>query len=256
MDYLVFRLYGPMASWGDIAVGEARHSSIYPSKSAITGLLAAALGIDRADDAEHRHLAKGYWQATKVLRRGEILNDFHTAQAPDSVGKFRYRTRRDELVQGRSRLGTVLSRREYRSDAHVLVALHGLEGMPYPLTDLQQALHKPKFHLYLGRKSCPLAAPVDAQCLSAADFKHALDQYTVKPLLDPKVVWASDQRYLPADTSAHYCWEGSIDAFASEPEFDPRQVQSLVRYDQPLSRVRWQFEPRTEYMWLAQAEAD
>ena len=43
MDYLLFRLYGPMASWGEIAVGETRHSAAYPGKSAIIGLLAAAM---------------------------------------------------------------------------------------------------------------------------------------------------------------------------------------------------------------------
>jgi CRISPR-associated Cas5-like protein len=35
MDYLLFRLYGPMASWGEIAVGEIRHTASYPGKSAI-----------------------------------------------------------------------------------------------------------------------------------------------------------------------------------------------------------------------------
>jgi CRISPR system Cascade subunit CasD len=37
MDVLVFRLYGPMASWGEIAVGESRHTANYPGKSAIIG---------------------------------------------------------------------------------------------------------------------------------------------------------------------------------------------------------------------------
>jgi CRISPR system Cascade subunit CasD len=35
MEYLLFRLYGPMASWGEIAVGEMRHSEVKPSKSAL-----------------------------------------------------------------------------------------------------------------------------------------------------------------------------------------------------------------------------
>ena len=30
MDYLLFRLYGPMAAWGDIAVGESRHVHAAP----------------------------------------------------------------------------------------------------------------------------------------------------------------------------------------------------------------------------------
>ena len=39
-----------MASWGEIAVGENRHTASYPSKSAIIGLLGAALGIKRDDE--------------------------------------------------------------------------------------------------------------------------------------------------------------------------------------------------------------
>ena len=44
-DYLLLRLYGPLASWGEIAVGESRHSAVQPSRSALLGLLGAALGI-------------------------------------------------------------------------------------------------------------------------------------------------------------------------------------------------------------------
>src|SRR5256885_4103212 len=76
-DYLVFRLYGPMCSWGDIAVGEVRPSTVPPSKSAILGLIAAALGTKRPnmahDDAErsaleatHSALAQGYGFAVRV----------------------------------------------------------------------------------------------------------------------------------------------------------------------------------------------
>ena len=36
-DYLVFRLYGPMASWGQAAVGGDRPTDIQPSRSAVLG---------------------------------------------------------------------------------------------------------------------------------------------------------------------------------------------------------------------------
>ena len=55
MECLLFRLYGPLASWGEIAVGESRHTAVYPSKSALLGLLAASLGIRR--DEEERQMA-------------------------------------------------------------------------------------------------------------------------------------------------------------------------------------------------------
>jgi CRISPR-associated protein, Cas5e family len=51
-DYLVFRLYGPLASWGEPAVGGDRPTSAYPSRSAVLGLLGAALGIKRDDEAQ------------------------------------------------------------------------------------------------------------------------------------------------------------------------------------------------------------
>ena len=60
-DFLVFQLYGALASWGDIAVGEYRPSQGHPSKSAITGLLAAALGIEREDDAAPRDTGTPLW---------------------------------------------------------------------------------------------------------------------------------------------------------------------------------------------------
>ncbi|PAP57596.1 type I-E CRISPR-associated protein Cas5/CasD, partial [Salmonella enterica subsp. enterica serovar Braenderup] len=50
-QYLVFQLHGPMASWGVDAPGEVRHSQAQPSRSALLGLLAAALGIRRDEEA-------------------------------------------------------------------------------------------------------------------------------------------------------------------------------------------------------------
>lgn len=256
MDYLVFRLYGPMASWGEIAVGEMRHSSNYPSKSAIVGLLGAALGILREEDDRHLNLVNAYQQAVKVLSAGRQLRDYHTAQAPDSVGKFRYRTRRDELIAGRERLGTVLSSREYYTDAQAVVALQGGEQAKWTLYELKEALRKPKFHLYLGRKSCPLAAPLNPEVVQAAGFLQALDNYSLKPLLvnsqdKPQPEWMTDKRWLPEDSLARYYWEGAINDFAQEDNvFSESQVQQLIRHDKPLSRQRWQFQTRKEYCWL------
>lgn len=255
MDYLVIRLYGPMASWGEIAVGEVRRSGCYPGKSAVSGLLAAALGDDRAQDQTHLSLAEGYQQAVKLLSSGRLLKDYHTVQAPDSAGKFRYRTRRDELILGKERLGTLLSSREYRTDAQAIVAIQARSIAPYSLQELKQALESPRFHLYLGRKSCPLAAPLAPQLIQADNFRQALDNYRLGELLIDAPEWSNDQRWLANDQLTHYYWEGNMSDFsANEDGFDPQQVQTLKRYDKSLSRVRWQFQPRTEHLWLPQGE--
>jgi CRISPR system Cascade subunit CasD len=71
--------------------------------------------------------------------------------------------RRDELVPGKSWLGTILSSREYRLDALVMIAVRALPDAPYDLQIIKAHLEKPRFHIYLGRKSYPLAAPMNPQ---------------------------------------------------------------------------------------------
>ena len=60
METLVFQLEAPLSSWGDVAVGEYRPTAEYPGQSAILGLLAAALGIDRLDTEGQSALQQGY----------------------------------------------------------------------------------------------------------------------------------------------------------------------------------------------------
>jgi len=261
MEYLLFRLYGSLASWGEIAVGESRHTAAYPGKSALIGLLAAALGIRRDEEERQLALASGYRFAVKVLSTGSLLRDYHTTQVPDSVGTFVYRTRRDELVIGKERLGTILSSREYRCDALSLVAVCAVDGAPFSLHELCDALLRPKFHLYLGRKSCPVAAPLKPLVRSANGFGQALDEYPHGPLyVSPHLIRTArkeagtgpvfdapclatlsrDDRYaLSIDRqTVRYYWEGKTD--------DLKAQQVLTRHDQPLSRSRWQFTQRAE----------
>lgn len=199
MEYLLFRLYGPLASWGEIAVGEARHTASYPSKSALLGLLAAALGIRRDEEQRQSNLAAGYQFAVKVISTGHLLQDYHTTQVPDSVGSIIYRTRREELISGKARLGTILSRREYRCDALAIVAVRSLACAPVSRGELHDALLRPKFHLYLGRKSCPLAAPLKPLIFDAEGFGQALDKYPQDPLYVSAPMMRAMKRQMGSD---------------------------------------------------------
>lgn len=265
MEYLLFRLYGPLASWGEIAVGESRHTAVYPSKSALIGLLAAAIGIRREEDERQLTLAEGYQFAVKVISTGSLLRDYHTTQVPDSAGNVEYHTRRDELIVGKDRLGTILSNREYRCDALSLVAVRALDGAPFSLRKIRDDLLKPKFHLYLGRKSCPLAAPLKPLVRAAKGYGQALDEYPCGPLYishylirtaqkevntqdlsnAPSLAKLSkdDIRFLSINRQqARYYWEGDA--------HDLQSQQVLTRHDQPLSRRRWQFTRRAENLLM------
>lgn len=248
-DYLLLRLYGPLASWGEIAVGESRHSAVYPSKSALLGLLGAALGIERVDEAQQELLFSGYRFGIKLVSAGSPLRDYHTVQAPDQPRKLRYRTRRQELADP-SRLGTLLSAREYRCDSIVLVAVEAMPGAPYDLDALAEALRRPVFPLYLGRKSCPLAIPIQPQRVSAASLQDAFDNVPQGSLVSllkrgtPSTWPTAEDRYAFRPSAPRYYWEEGMEA-GMAASFQ------LERHDQPLSRTRWQFEPRREYVFLA-----
>ncbi len=259
MDTLVFRLYGPMLSWGEVAVGESRHTASHPGRSALLGLLGAALGIRRDDEDGQLALARSYRFAVKQLSAGLLIRDYHTTQVPDSVGKFRYRTRRDELVIGRERLGTILSSREYRTDSLALVAVRAEDNAVASLNKLVDALRKPHFQLYLGRKSCPLAAPLSPQLIEGVfHWMDAFSEYAMLPILlsgngvaeSRDAVPKRDRYWLSLPSQPTYYWEGDIADLAKPgAEFAPSQVQTLIRHDQPRSRRRWQFNPRQEHLY-------
>lgn len=250
-EYLVFQLYGPMASWGDIAVGETRPSAFIPSKSAILGLIAAALGIKRPDtvctveerrelEDTHNRIACGYGMAVRVNMLGAPLQDYHTSEVPHGSG---YATRRDEiqaiLCQKKSGVqfkGTILSQREYRQDAFCAVAIWERLESPYALHDLKNLLLEPGFTLYLGRKSCPLALPLNPKVVSEKNIEEALALVSFPP--EPNNCFERFLREQPERPL--FVWDVDADTAL-------RKEQTVQRRDNILSRQRWQFEVRSEH---------
>lgn len=245
MRYLIFPLYAPLASWGDTAVGEFRPSFSYPSRSAVLGLLGAALGLDRSDDEAHQALSQDYAVAVAVYEEGSLLRDYHTAQAPKaaSLKKRPHRTRADELSVSRDELSTILSTRDYRQDGVSLICLWCRnDAARWALDALKEAMEKPRFVLYLGRKSCPPALPLKPDIVEAVDVKSAFNLVTSR-IEDLRI-------QLNRDASLklrRIAWEEGISS-GYEPTF------TVTRKDEPRSRRRWQFSDRVEHVYVAYPE--
>src|ERR1700730_2246416 len=177
-SFLTFTLAAPLASFGSVAVGERRTSDDRPAKSAILGLIAGALGMERDNEEAHAALAQELFCAVrienfKVRAPRRLMTDYHTTQAPPRGRNQRFPTRRDELGDEQS-LGTILSYREYRTDCSFSIALWPrISPLRFGLEELAKALHKPIFVPYAGRKGCPLMLPMQPLVLEATDVREA-----------------------------------------------------------------------------------
>jgi len=233
--FLMFTLAAPMASFGGVAVGERRGGWERPTASALLGLLAAALGIERSQEADHIALASSCRFAIRVEQPGRPFADYHTAQVPPQRKGRRFATRAEELAA--DDLETILSRREYRSDVLSTIAIAATDTAPYTLEALAGALRQPSFTLYLGRKACPLALPlapciVEAQDVVAAFAVHDADQPASMREFRTQHGYASKPDYI------------SVDRRIMPAEVGASRIER--RRDQPESRVRRLFTLREE----------
>ena len=252
MPLLVFQLQAPLSAWGDTAVGEYRPSHDYPGISTLVGLLGAALGLRREDEAAHAALRDAYGYAVGLQSSGKLLRDYHTAQVPSqaSLKKRPHASRRDELAIPRHDLNTILSTRDYRQDAGFLVAVQAGDDSPYSLATLGDALRKPRFVLYLGRKACPPGAPLHPQLIEAVTAEQAFDSYLARlteaiAKLDGSTHVASHELPLPVERIA---WGKGI-VVGLAPDL------TVTRKDRPLRRTGWQFGDRSEHLALIRKEA-
>lgn len=237
-DILVFRLYGPFASWGEVAVGEIRPTDVRPTRSALLGLLAAALGITRQDDSAHLELGRSIALATRVDLRGVAGVDYHTTNwRRPNPKKEVIRVRSDELRAPRHEVSTTQSLRSYRYDSLVAAACWRRASGSVELATLQRALDQPTFPLSLGRKCNAPALPLDPRILTAVSLAEALAEYDrVSPL--PA---ALDRLRRRASRPPELAWELGTPLPIGVP---PHRVEQ--RRDDLLSRRRWRFSVRSE----------
>ena len=236
-DIVVFKLVAPMATFGDLAVGERRGTHVRPSHSAMTGLVASALGMPR-DAPGHEALAAGFHLAIRTDAAGAPLADFHTAQTPPQRRGRSFATRKEELAD-KNDLGTIISRRDYLTDVAFTVLLWPTDAPAHAAQAIADALNRPAFALYAGRRSCPLGAPVAAKVVQAESLAEAFGTYDERTKAHHELATKLRPRGQPGDIV--------FDAALRDVCGDRLAVlREEVRRDRLISRARWQFAPRSE----------
>jgi CRISPR system Cascade subunit CasD len=134
MRTLLLKFAGPLQSWGTDSDFEIRHTDLYPSKSAVIGLIAASLGYRRNDDERIQKLNKLDF-AVRIDQNGNVLRDYHTAKSGEV-------------------LRTYVTNRYYIEDGAFSIALgHDNNEL---IEEISYAIQNPYFQTYMGRRALPL----------------------------------------------------------------------------------------------------
>ena len=154
--YLALLLDAPLQSWGSASRFQRRTTELHPTKSAVIGLICAAMGLAKGSTEEQEVLPSlASLRMTSIamprydVRRRTILKtyrteDFHTV----------LKTRR---ASGKTSNDPVVTHRQYLADARFGVILAGDRAL---LERVSTALQDPLWGVWLGRKSCIPARPL------------------------------------------------------------------------------------------------
>lgn len=236
VDFLTLGLYAPLAAMGGIAVGPVRSGWDRPARSALFGMIGAALGADRTDEETHQALERDLGIAMLVERPGDTLIDFHTTQAPS--GEKTWRSRYEELSHLKPKDNPVVSHREYRTDTLCLLALWRRDPAgrsPITLDRLAAALRAPRYVVFAGRKACPLGLPLHPRVIPA--------DTPVAALLERRK--SGPEGFVRRQIAARAAPYVTLDRRDLEG-FGLKSSRSATRPDRLLHRGRWQFAPREE----------
>lgn len=247
--WLVVTLMAPLASFGERAGNVERSTADRPARSALIGLAGAALGIRRDDREGQGRLAQSFRVATATFRAGTLVSDFHTYQSLPSASKPAPRTRAEALSR-KEDLNTSITRREYRSHVWHEAAYAHEPGAHWTLEQLADAFRSPRFVLFLGRKSCPLGAPLDPRIIKADDVRDLFAQRL------RGIAWLAADRHL----SGQLAWPAGHVTVAAERQADlgatNHTARRLRRHDEPGSRQSWQFAVRQEFVMAMSFEEE
>lgn len=144
MSGFLLRLAGPMQSWGEHSVFGARDTQVFPTRSALTGMFASALGLHRGAPLDR---FAGLHLTVRIDRPGVHMSDFHT------VGGGLPRNLTVPTAEGKRRSdgqATIVTRRAYLADAVFTAAVTGPQG---DTADIAAALAAPHWQPFLGRRS-------------------------------------------------------------------------------------------------------
>lgn len=146
---LALILDGPLQAWGESSKFTTRRTLPFPTRSGIFGMLLASKGVLRENSRPELEKLTNIKLTVIPIHQNEtnLLDDFHTIKGVRKA---------DETSASFKEDNTEITQRHYLQDAKFFALLTGED---HQIKELEETLKNPKFHIFLGRKSCPPAEP-------------------------------------------------------------------------------------------------
>lgn len=150
-----------MQSWGVSSKFGDRGTIDAPTRSGLFGLIAAACGIDKNDEARDREwLARAVPLSLSVLafRRGDRMTDYHTVGARyDKDDPWQRRMIPTKAEDGKPKNYATETRRDYLTDSVFGAVISGDDAL---VAEMAEGLSNPVWGVWFGRKSCIPTEPI------------------------------------------------------------------------------------------------
>lgn len=195
MKVLTIRLTAPLQSYGNQSSFNYRSTNPYPTKSAVVGMISAALGFRRNDERVKKLNDLSF--AVRIDQAGSTMTDFQIVEYDHKKHKKK------------------LTHRDYLEDFVYAVAV-GSEDDNL-INKIEYALHHPKFQLYLGRRSNAPAGVLKTQLFS---------ETTPLEVLKNQLPWQASKWYKKRLEGRHFEAEliADADLLPDNPSFTMKDV--------------------------------
>lgn len=228
-----------MESWGSVAVGTLRPTQKHPTKSSIVGIVSASLGLERTDkrilslftDFEYAVISSGLESE---------MSDYSTVETSESEnGEYMSTLPPRSLELSRKKRNTMLVNKRYICNGFFTVLMVPTRDSEFSLDRIKDALERPYFVPYLGRKSCPLSFPMNPTVEEYVHLREIIPQVYLRPFRNevfPESRLLKDVRKLRIYSTYDI---GGYDG----------HIESVMNDDLP-DRGTWQFRERIEYEFM------
>lgn len=158
--HLILRFDAPLQSWGTVALDARRPTSPCPTLSALTGLIASALGWRYRDANRTNALQNSIYYAVREDVPPVLIQDFQTADLGRIGSSGWTRWGREMRGGGSAKTGTQILEKHYLAGGVFTAALAIKAGGPAQILEIAEALERPARPLFFGRKGCIPASKI------------------------------------------------------------------------------------------------